>query len=205
MPLPLPQYDTVLIREHLYRETQNLEVLIPKEIKDSNVGTSSYFRSVDEIGLGLFNYDLVDLNSVSEDGKSLQHPIKKFFNNIISILKNSLIILVIIPTALICAYLIFKLIEKYYLRKKYRNKDKVDDLEDQIIVQNDLVNGTSLYSAGLSSGTVSSYDYRSQTFSNTSTGPNSPSTPSTPTYYDNYINLPEPVDSKLLMNRLRID
>lgn len=58
MTVPLPETDLVLIREHTYRESGDLQVVLPSEV--------NHFRPVSEAGLGTFNYALADMGSLFE-------------------------------------------------------------------------------------------------------------------------------------------
>ncbi|KAG7899036.1 hypothetical protein KL935_004044 [Ogataea polymorpha] len=62
MAVPPPGYDTVLLREHLYQDLKNKYLVIPPEAHEAG------FRPVHEIGLGLFNYYLVDQHSIQGRG-----------------------------------------------------------------------------------------------------------------------------------------
>ncbi|KAG7695190.1 hypothetical protein KL933_003571 [Ogataea haglerorum] len=62
MAVPPPGYDTVLLREHLYQDLKNKYLVIPPEVHEPG------FRPVHEIGLGLFNYYLVDQHSIQGAG-----------------------------------------------------------------------------------------------------------------------------------------
>ncbi|KAG7805857.1 hypothetical protein KL921_005170 [Ogataea angusta] len=62
MAVPPPGYDTVLLREHLYQDLKNRYLVIPPEAHEAG------FRPVHEIGLGLFNYYLVDQHSIHGTG-----------------------------------------------------------------------------------------------------------------------------------------
>ncbi|KAH3663340.1 hypothetical protein OGAPHI_005330 [Ogataea philodendri] len=62
MAVPPPHYDTVLLREHLFQDLNNKYLVIPPEAHQPG------FRPVHEIGLGLFNYYLVDQHSIQGAG-----------------------------------------------------------------------------------------------------------------------------------------
>lgn len=59
MPVPLPQSDPVLIREHVYRDTGALDAVLRRD-------TLANFKPTSEAGLGTFTYHLVDMGSIFE-------------------------------------------------------------------------------------------------------------------------------------------
>ncbi|GME78838.1 unnamed protein product [Ambrosiozyma monospora] len=59
MPIPPPQYDTVLLREHLYQDLKHDWLVIPPQVDEPG------FKPIHEVGLGLFKYNLVDVDKIS--------------------------------------------------------------------------------------------------------------------------------------------
>lgn len=64
MTVPQAQNDPVLLIEHQYRNTKNIELVLPEE--------SNIFEPVEKKGLGTFNYKLVDIDSISENEFSVK-------------------------------------------------------------------------------------------------------------------------------------
>lgn len=185
MAVPLPESDLVLLREHAYKDTNNIEVLIPKAIREKHLGsTAGSFEPVSEYGLGLFEYDLVNIDSISESGQNYKrNGVIDNLKNTLSTLNDSLIqYIILIPLILLCAYLIFWLINTYTSRRLM--KEKADELEDQLPPYDKLESGSS-----------TPFSYESETSDSLAT----------PACISSYANLPEKVDSKVLINRLRID
>lgn len=123
MAIPQPEQDTILMREHAFKNSRDLGIILSPEPKS--------FQPIKKAGLGTFNYKLVDLKSVDSStilGESPRGSIQmyKFF----SVLTISIFLLV----------LFYKAFQKYKTQNySTRIKEKVDDdIEQQSFVYNEL-------------------------------------------------------------------
>lgn len=119
MPIPQPEYDTILMREHLFRDTGNLDIVLKKD----PIG----FKSINEVGLGTFSYKLIDLNSISNNDSNKFSAISEAFFQTINFIQTSIVdvILLIIIVAII--FIIISLIYPYF-----KTNNKCIDIESQV-------------------------------------------------------------------------
>lgn len=59
MGIPSPEYDTVLLREHLFEDTKKKFLVLPSSADDS------HFQPIRRVGLGLFEYHFAQGDEVS--------------------------------------------------------------------------------------------------------------------------------------------
>ena len=118
MTVPLPETDLVLIREHTYRDSGDLQVVLPSEV--------NHFRPVSEAGLGTFNYALADMGSLFEvdtsnnqvEKSSLQTHLDDFAQYLEKVLCNDI-------TAM--GFIILLLIYVVYTSFTSKGKNKEND------------------------------------------------------------------------------
>lgn len=202
MTVPQAQYDSVLIREHLFRDSKQLNLVIPSK--------SDAFRPITEIGLGTFSYNLVDPTTVSENGTSNDASfLQRFLNLFQSFTINNIIGFILVLSILYVLTAIYSSVTKKSSRKSFYS---VVDLEKQ--------NGNPVQTSLMSPFAQATTFPKAQVYtpySNLNTAPpslsNSPLSPVT-SDVDNvdynikdfrYTNIPEPISNKVLINRLRID
>ncbi|QPG76164.1 hypothetical protein FOA43_003550 [Brettanomyces nanus] len=73
MGIPSPDYDSVLLREHLYKDLKKHFLVLPPEAKQGS------FKSISDIGLGLFQYKFADEEEVTASSPSLQGIMWRIF------------------------------------------------------------------------------------------------------------------------------
>lgn len=190
MPLPQPEYDTILMREHLFRDTGNLDIVLQKD----PIG----FKSINEVGLGTFSYKLVDLDSVSNSYSNGLSAISEAFFQTIDFLQTSIVDVTLLIIIVVIISIIISLIYPYF-----KKNNKYIDLESQVNVDSE---------SNFNSDTSSIEE--SSTWSATS---NSTSTP-TSSHHEKFRNSRTPlgdsninissnssINEKDLVNILRID
>lgn len=218
MAVPLPQYDPVLMREHLFRDTHQLDAVLSDE--------SNAFRPIKEAGLGLFNYRLVKMDSVSENEGLRSVSFNDIIGGAIKFTQTAIVdVLLLVLVVALVILLVSWLYPKYSHKKKFLNKEKNDasdaDLENQLSSSANSLESTQFekaeyYARSSASSQINSDDTLPCLISSALNFPMTPTgsavekfrTPKTPTGMNgiaNYTRLPETVEGKLLMNRLRID
>lgn len=179
MTVPLPEHDTILMREHLFRRTKNLDVVLS--------GDSGAFKPIKERGLGLFNYKLVDMDSISEQGHIVEGRLEKVVGKVLSFLSGSTVVflfaLSLLSLAVFVLYVTCTQVKTMVARS--RKKEKVDDIET---LDPDLPSAFSTPAA------ASSHTFQDSL----------PATPHSPLDFTSFTTLPDPIDTKMLVSRLRI-
>ncbi|CDK24457.1 unnamed protein product [Kuraishia capsulata CBS 1993] len=61
MTVPPPNYDLILLREHLYQDLRSPELVLPSNVDDTG------FKPLHERGLGVFDYHLASSDEPSTD------------------------------------------------------------------------------------------------------------------------------------------
>lgn len=214
MAVPLPQYDSVLMREHLFRDTNQLEAVLSKD--------TDTFRPVKEVGLGLFNYRLVNIDSVSESEGLQSTSFRDIMARALKFTQATIIDTILFVLIVSLILLLFSwLYPKVNFKKKGFSKQESVDLENQYSSSSISAESTQFEKAQYctqspASSLLNTEDSLSCFMSSAYNAPVTPTsssvekfrTPKTPVGMggmNNYTRLPETVDSKLLMNRLRID
>ncbi|ODV86148.1 hypothetical protein CANARDRAFT_175089 [[Candida] arabinofermentans NRRL YB-2248] len=85
MAIPLAHYDTVLLREHLYQDLKYRYLVIPPEAEKPG------FKPIHEIGLGLYNYYLIEEGVNQSNGFNIFGYLIKFILGILSLIVISYI------------------------------------------------------------------------------------------------------------------
>lgn len=214
MAVPLPQYDPVLMREHLFRDTNQLEAVLSKD--------SDTFRPVKEAGLGLFNYRLVNVDSVSESEGLQSTSFRDIMACALKFTQATVIDIILFVLLVSLILLLFSwLYPRGNLKKKGFSKQRFVDLENQsssssVSADSAQFEKAQYYTYSSASSLSNTEDSLPCLMSSAYNAPVTPTssaaekfrTPRTPVGMggmNNYTRLPETVDSKLLMNRLRID
>jgi hypothetical protein len=206
MTVPLPETDLVLIREHTYRDSGDLQVVLPSEV--------NHFRPVSEAGLGTFNYRLVDMGSLFEVGtnnnqvekSSLQTHMDDFTQHLEQVLCND-----IAAMGFIVLLLIYVVYTCFTPKRKNKEKDDID-IDNEIDIHRyrtrlgkesyldvDLEsqrNSASLFSNGDSANV---YTFHSNDSSD------GPSTPVAGADYSKLTVIGSALDTDMFKSRLRID
>lgn len=126
--IPQPQQDSILIREHLYRDSSNLDVVLKPD--------KNFFIPLTEGGLGHFNYKLVDPNEVFE----IDQKDKRIYKSVIKLIeKVSLDKILLVIIILLCIGLIFTSIFKNgnFDKIKYDKNHYIFNEEDVIVNDHD--------------------------------------------------------------------
>lgn len=204
------------MREHRYRDTLEPNVVLVKE--------SDSFQPVTEIGLGTFSYKLVDINSInSKDEESFTTLVSKGFGKSIELIKSNILDILLFIAIVLIIYLIISWFyisssndeEKNIIIKEKEDIDYVD-LEKNALntypyspeLLNSQFENPNEFTASATSLNWTSNSSPSTTFASPFVYSNpSFKTPQTPTAaeFDTITNLPDAIDSKILMNRLRIN
>lgn len=207
------------MREHRYRDTMQPDVVLVKEL-DS-------FQPVTEIGLGTFNYKLVDINSINakDDEYSFTTLISKGFKKSIELIQSNILDSLLFIAIVLIIYLIVSWFYISSSNEDNNNKNIVikekQDI-DYVDLEKNALNTYPYSPELLNSQYETPNQFTASATSLTWTSNSSPSTafaspfgisnasfktPQTPTAaeFDTITNLPDPIDSKVLMNRLRIN
>lgn len=123
MPVPLPESDTILMREHLFRNSKDVNVVLQEDPVS--------FKAIEYVGLGSFNYKLVDMDTIYDENIKGSIIIQAF-NQTIEFIRKSIIDILLV---IILIAIFFLLISCAYPFHKKNDKDS--DLENQIGIPDD--------------------------------------------------------------------
>ncbi|VEU23333.1 DEKNAAC104664 [Brettanomyces naardenensis] len=114
MGIPAPQFDTVLLREHLYRDLKKDFLVLPPESRQS------FFRPISDIGLGLYRYKFAQDDEISTTSPAIESILWREF----------LLHLVILSTIALFFCVLYRAVFKHSLPSPRRSLWKVPDLEN---------------------------------------------------------------------------